>query len=126
MATQRRGTVSYPGSTPGWASNVSNEEDSDPAPFLSLTEMHQGVSMRQAESTYFCLATRDGSLSQPWSLVDRSKGGARLAVDDPANVPDQFTLVQKGAVTTLWKCRVVWRSDSHVGVKFEGQRVIPK
>src|SRR5262245_20505189 len=75
MATQRWGTVSYPGSTPGWASNVSNEEDSDPAPFLSLTEMHQGVSMRQAESTYFCLATRDGSLSQAWSLVDRSEGG---------------------------------------------------
>ena len=81
--------------------------------------------MSPAESTYFCLETGDGSLSQPWSLVDRSEGGARLAVDDPARVPDRFTLVQKGAVTTLWKCRVVWRSRSHIGVKFEDQRATP-
>jgi PilZ domain len=77
-------------------------------------------SMSPAETTYFCLETGDGSLSHPWSLVERSEGGARLLVDDPARVPDKFTLVQKGQVTTLWKCRVVWRSDSHVGVKFEG------
>jgi hypothetical protein len=57
-------------------------------------------------------------------LVERSEAGARLLVDDPARVPDQFTLVQKGPVTTLWKCRVMWRSDSLIGVKFEGHRAI--
>jgi hypothetical protein len=57
-------------------------------------------------------------------LIERSEGGARLLVDDPARVPDRFTLVQKGQVTTLRKCRVVWRSDSHVGVKFEGGDLI--
>jgi hypothetical protein len=81
--------------------------------------------MSPGETTYFCLETGDGSTSRPWSLVERSEGGARLLVDDPARVPDRFTLVQKGAVTTLRKCRVVWRSDSHVGVKFEGPRSIP-
>jgi hypothetical protein len=81
--------------------------------------------MRPGETTYFCLETGDGSSSRPWSLIERSDGGARLLVDDPARVPDQFTLVQKGSVTTLWKCRVVWRSESHVGVKFEGQRGRP-
>jgi hypothetical protein len=80
--------------------------------------------MSPAETTYFCLATGDGSTSQPWSLVDRSDSGARLLVDDPDRVPDQFTLVQKGPVATLWKCRVVWRSGSHVGVRFEGHRAI--
>jgi len=78
--------------------------------------------MSPAETAYFCLETGDGSSSHPWSLVDRSESGARLLVEDPAGVPDQFTLVQKGAVTTLWKCRVVWRSDRHIGVKFEDQR----
>ena len=80
--------------------------------------------MSPADTTYFCLATGDGSSSHPWSLVDRSDGGARLLVDDPDCVPDEFTLVQKGTVATLWRCRVVWRSGSHVGVKFEGHRAI--
>jgi PilZ domain len=81
--------------------------------------------MSPGETTYFCLETGDGSSSRPWSLIERSEGGARLLVDDPARVPDRFTLVQKGQVTTLRKCRVVWRSDSHVGVKFEGEGLIP-
>ena len=81
--------------------------------------------MRPGETTYFCLETGDGSSSRPWSLIERSEGGARLLVDDPARVPDRFTLVQKGQVTMLRKCRVVWRSDSHVGVKFEGEGLIP-
>ena len=80
--------------------------------------------MSPADTTYFCLETGDGSSSRPWSLVERSEAGARLLVDDPARVPDQFTLVRKGSVATLWKCRVVWRSDSHIGVKFEGRRAI--
>lgn len=80
--------------------------------------------MSPAETTYFCLEMGDGSSSHPWSMVERSEGGARLLVDDPAGVPDRFTLVQKGPVATLWKCRVVWRSDCHVGVRFEGPHTI--
>ena len=56
-----------------------------------------------------------------WSIAPTR--GARLLVDDPDCVPDEFTLVQKGTVATLWKCRVVWRSGSHVGVKFEGRAI---
>jgi len=81
--------------------------------------------MNVSETTYFCLSARDGSSSQPWSLVDCSPGGARLLVDDPTLVPDTFTLVQKGPVVTLWKCRVAWRSDTHIGVTFEGRRAGP-
>src|SRR5258708_39733465 len=73
---------------------------------------YQVVSTNPTDTTYFCLSARDGSSSQPWCLVDRSPGGARLLVDDPALVPDTFTLVQKGPVTTLWKCRVMWRSGA--------------
>ena len=81
--------------------------------------------MSLAEPTYFCLSAMDGSSSQPWCLVDCSPGGARLLVDDPARVPDTFTLVQKGKVAALWKCRVAWRSDSHIGVTFEVNRAAP-
>lgn len=80
--------------------------------------------MRPAEPTYFCLAAGDGSTSRPFSVVDRSGNGARLLVADPGDIPDTFTLVQKGAVVTLWRCRVAWRSDHHVGVTFEGQQTV--
>ena len=119
MATQGWGTVSYPGSSPGWASKL----------FQGLSRYNSGprlvdraAPMNSAETTYFCLSAMDGSSSRPWCLVDCSPGGARLLVDDPAQVPDTFTLVQKGPVAALWKCRVVWRSDSHIGVAFEGHR----
>jgi hypothetical protein len=80
--------------------------------------------MSPAEPTYFCLSAGDGTSSRPFSLVDRSNNGARLLVGNPDDIPDTFTLVQKGAVVTLWKCRVAWRSDHHVGVTFEGHRVV--
>jgi hypothetical protein len=80
--------------------------------------------MNPADSTYFCAASGDGSSSRPWTLVDRSASGARLMVDDPDRVPDRFALLQKGVVTTVWTCRVVWRSGSHIGVRFEDHHAI--
>ena len=74
------------------------------------------------DATYFCVAARDGSSSHPFGLVDRSAGGARLLVDNPNDVPDTFTLVQRGPVAVLWKCRVAWRSESQIGVTFEERR----
>jgi hypothetical protein len=57
----------------------------------------------------------DGS-SIPCSLSDVSKSGARLAVSDPAALPDEFMLCLKDDLRK-W-CQVVRRSDKHVGVKF--------
>lgn len=74
------------------------------------------------EATFFCVAARDGSSSHPFSLVDRSAGGARLLVDNPNEVPETFTLVQRGPVATLWKCRVAWRTENQIGVMFEERR----
>jgi hypothetical protein len=74
------------------------------------------------DATYFCVAARDGSSSHPFGLVDRSAGGARLLVDNPNDVPDTFTLVQRGPVAVLWKCRVAWRSENQIGVTFEERR----
>jgi hypothetical protein len=74
------------------------------------------------EATYFCVAARDGSSSHPFGLVDCSAGGARLMVDNPKDVPDSFTLVQRGPVVVWWKCRVAWRTESQIGVTFEERR----
>ena len=74
------------------------------------------------EATYFCVAARDGSSSHPFGLVDCSTGGARLLVDNPNDVPETFTLVQRGPVAAWWKCRVAWRTESQIGVTFEERR----
>jgi hypothetical protein len=74
------------------------------------------------DATYFCVAARDGSSSHPFGLVDCSAGGARLLVDNPNDVPETFTLVQRGPVVALWKCRVAWRTETQIGVTFEERR----
>jgi len=42
-----------------------------------------------------------------------------LRVEGADGVPERFTLLVKGNVQKLLRCQVVWRSASHVGVKFE-------
>jgi hypothetical protein len=74
------------------------------------------------DTTFFCVSARDGSSSHPFGLVDCSAGGARLLVDNPNDVPETFTLVQRGPVGALWRCRVAWRTESQIGVTFEERR----
>ena len=52
----------------------------------------------------------------PCSLSDVSKSGARVAVADPAAVPDEFELLLKNDLRK-W-CKVMRRSETHVGIKF--------
>jgi hypothetical protein len=61
----------------------------------------------------------DGSSVRPWHLEDVSKHGARFRIDGAREIPDSFTLMVKGDDMKLVTCKVVWRSDSFVGVKFE-------
>jgi len=75
--------------------------------------------MNSSDHTFYCIDGGDGSPVRPWHLVDVSDGGARLRVASPDDVPECFTLVQRADVMKLWQCRVVWRSSSEVGIKFE-------
>jgi hypothetical protein len=75
--------------------------------------------MTATSSLFHCVDAGDGTSFRPWHIDDISKDGARLRVDAADDVPDHFTLLVKGKVMKLFKCEVVWRSPSHVGVKFE-------
>ena len=68
---------------------------------------------------FHCVDVGNGSSLHPWHIADLSKDGAKLRVDAAVQVPDHFTLLVRGDVIRLLRCRVVWRSASHVGVKFE-------
>jgi hypothetical protein len=52
-------------------------------------------------------------------LADISEGGARIKVDENANIPDYFVLLFNPKGTPSRPCRVVWRKESYLGLKFE-------
>ncbi len=49
-----------------------------------------------------------------------SEGGACLAIADPRAVPDDFDLIFDSGYGTR-HCRVVWRTESRIGVEFRPQ-----
>ena len=55
---------------------------------------------------------------RPCTLCDASQDGAQILVDDPASLPNQFTLILGYDGTARRRCRVVWRSDTQIGVEF--------
>jgi hypothetical protein len=60
---------------------------------------------------------QDGPL-QSCTLVDVSEKGARLHVDVPGTVPDEFMMWMSPQGYPRRRCRVVWRIDNEIGVTF--------
>jgi len=52
-------------------------------------------------------------------VSDVSETGARLDVEQPQSVPEQFNLLLSGRGGIYRRCRIVWRSQDQVGVRFE-------
>lgn len=52
-------------------------------------------------------------------LSDISDLGARLDVEDSANIPDQFVLLLAQHNAPKRYCTVVWREPNQIGVRFE-------
>lgn len=47
---------------------------------------------------------------------DHSDSGARLGVESPVGIPDQFELIYADFPPRM--CRVIWRKTSQIGVEF--------
>src|SRR5437867_3254226 len=60
----------------------------------------------------------DGSSPRTCTVSDVSQTGARLAIENPNDIPDEFTLLLTGGGTVRRRCRVVRRSDGEIGVQF--------
>jgi len=52
------------------------------------------------------------------TIVDISDTGAKLAVDAPHDIPDDFTILLSAHGRPYRRCHLVWRSAAHVGVSF--------
>jgi hypothetical protein len=53
------------------------------------------------------------------TIVDISEMGARLALPEPEQTPDEFNLLLTPSGNPSRRCRLVWRGAEHVGVEFD-------
>jgi hypothetical protein len=52
------------------------------------------------------------------TVWDESITGARLVVDAPEAIPDTFHIYMTLDFSSRRRCRVVWRSNTQIGVEF--------
>ena len=66
------------------------------------------------------LCSGDGKPIASCQVCDVSAEGARLSLTAPqvAALPDEFVLVLAQRAKVHRRCRVVWRADGEVGVRF--------
>jgi PilZ domain-containing protein len=75
-------------------------------------------SVRRRVRQFATIVSRDRTLSLPCLMLDISSGGARLQLNETAEIPDQFDLVLSRSGTVQRYCRVVWREQHLIGVEF--------
>jgi hypothetical protein len=81
------------------------------------------TSPRQALDRDVLVYTDDGKPIGACHLCDVSANGARLTVAPRilAKLPDQFILVLAKRAKVHRRCRIVWRSEDAVGVRFSNR-----
>ena len=60
----------------------------------------------------------EGENRQGCVLSDVSDTGARIEVEQPNKLPDEFVLLLAASNAPRRHCKVIWRDDTHVGVQF--------
>lgn len=61
---------------------------------------------------------REPAILERCTLLDLSKGGARLSISDIYDLPKNFTLRFVGDSAGPQLCHVIWRRDHVIGVEF--------
>jgi len=72
------------------------------------------------------LVLREGKLKLRCVVLEISNFGARLAVEDPTELPELFTLAFTERGVPRRHCRIDWRNDTQVGVTFDSQKAKPE
>jgi hypothetical protein len=86
------------------------------------------ASPRQALGRDVLVYTEDGKPIGACHLCDVSANGARLTMAPRvlAKLPEEFILVLAKRAKVSRRCRVVWRSQDAVGVRFSNRGVRPR
>jgi hypothetical protein len=62
----------------------------------------------------------DGFSVRPCWIIDLSRSGVRIEVDEPRAVADRFSLLLKRDAGPGRRCRVKWRRGQEIGAEFIG------
>jgi hypothetical protein len=84
-------------------------------PFIELRQ-----SIRELVQFPAWIDIGDGSRLRCCEVLDVSEGGARIMVPSQDELPKEFWLVLTKDRTRRRHCRMVWRSDTQVGVAYLG------
>jgi hypothetical protein len=60
----------------------------------------------------------DGLPPRECTLCDASQEGAQLTVADVSSLPDEFILALSSDGAARRRCRVIWRTETQIGVLF--------
>jgi len=71
------------------------------------------------------ILAQDGSWARACRVVDVSQTGARLAMEEPVGLSNNFILALSERGKAVRRCRLVWASGSEIGVKFEQAKATP-
>jgi hypothetical protein len=52
-------------------------------------------------------------------MIDVSATGAKLVLQAPAEVPDEFIVLLSKHASVRRKCKTAWRSGTNIGVQFD-------
>ena len=83
---------------------------------MSTNEMDQRQRARKPSFYSARIDTGKGAPKIRCEVTELSTVGAKLNIQSPQILPESFTLVLPDA--SSHSCRVIWRSDEQVGVKF--------
>jgi hypothetical protein len=65
------------------------------------------------------MATNSGAPLRDCIVLDISEDGARLGIEAAQAPPDEFTIVFAPGGCPYRRCRVLWRSETQLGVRFD-------
>jgi hypothetical protein len=64
------------------------------------------------------IVATDGSWGRNCRVIDVSDGGAKLALEKPAQLPQEFFLALSVRGKAARKCHVMWTDENEIGVQF--------
>ena len=74
---------------------------------------------RRAVRQPVTIVQKDGAIIAPCTMLDVSAGGARLKLDAPTSVPNEFILqLSEFGPRLIRRCLIAWRDERQMGVRF--------
>ena len=82
-------------------------------------EANRRKSVRRSIGYGATIVAPDASWTRKCRVIDVSETGAKLALEEPSELPNDFVLMlsERGGPTR--RCHVVWATDDQLGVEFE-------